>query len=238
MHLDWDQAAPPEIENSWIKFQNELSNPTRIEIPRHILVFENTSLMLVGFCDASPAVYVVVVYSRTVDSSGQVHVAFFWTQSKVAPKSKISLPRLELCTATLLAKLIMHIRDNYIDRNPIDKIYALSVSMITLNWIYAPSKKWKQFISNRVSRIQDSLPSINWNFIPAKQNIFDCASRGLTLLTFVKQSGPNWLQLAPEEWPIEDVDKNPLTSREQEFLVAVITKEELPSYICLERIFL
>jgi len=62
-----------------------------------------------GFADASERAYAAVVYLHV--STGD-----FWTsnivaaKSKVAPLKPVSLPRLELSAATLLVRLVNHIR--------------------------------------------------------------------------------------------------------------------------------
>lgn len=47
--------------------------------------------------------------------------------------------------------------------------------------IINPSLKWKDFVSNRVSFIQETEPSAQWRFVPGIENPADGASRGITL---------------------------------------------------------
>lgn len=104
--LGWDQLPPNEFTKTWNKFQDELDLLNNIRISRHILGFENISLSIVGFCNACRSAYETVFYARTVDTFGQVNVRFLCAQSKIAPMSKVTLPRLELCAVVLLPKLI------------------------------------------------------------------------------------------------------------------------------------
>lgn len=239
--LHWDDPAPSNIEKVWLKFKVEFRHLNKIIIPRHILVFENVSLSLIGFCDSSVAGYASVIYVRTVDLSGQVNVTLLCSQARVTPMSKITLPRLELCAATQLAKLMSHVRDTYLKRKSIDSIYAVSDSMITLNWIHSTPNKWKTFISNRVSKIQNSLPPAHWVFVPGKENPSDCASRGLLPSALVDHptwfSGPNWLKLPPSGWPITYFQDNVNSEQiNKEIRVLVTIKEEitLPLYHLIE----
>ena len=58
------------------------------------------------------------------------------------------------------------------------KIFASSDSTIVLSWLAQP-EKWKTFVRNRVSKIQDILPAPCWRHIPTRENPADCASRGM-----------------------------------------------------------
>lgn len=239
LKFDWDKEAPKEIVHLWMKFQDELKLLNNLQIPRHLLVFENSSIDIIGFADASSNAYASLIYIRSTDITGHVSVNFLCAQSKVAPMSKVTLPRLELCAAVQLSKLISHVRDTYSPRKDINQIFALSDSMITLNWIHSSPKRWKNFISNRVAKIQNCLPSSHWYFVAGKQNASDCASRGLSPASLMNQpswfSGPEWLLLNSSQWPVKSFSGNEFTIPEEESLVYLVVKPIIsPLYILIE----
>lgn len=244
LNFHWDQVAPVEITKAWTKFQNELYCLNELQIPRHIFIFENVSLSLIGFSDASMNAYAAVVYVRSVDDTGNVNVNLLCSQSKVCPNSKISLPRLELCAATLLAQLLAHIRDTYNHRKRVTEIFAFSDSMITLNWIHSTTRKWKPFVSNRVSKIKNSLAPPHWFFVPTQENVSDCASRGLTPLALIDHStwlsGPTWLKLPSSDWPIKPLNDNNQNVDQNEILedecvtLSVLKPDMSPLYTLIE----
>jgi len=62
-------------------------------------------------------------------------------------------------------------------------------------------------MANRVSHIQDQLPTAQWRHVPGKENPADCASRGISPGALINHSlwwtGPVWLRRNPADWPSE-----------------------------------
>ena len=65
-----------------------------------------TEIQLYGFYDSSEKAYGACLYLRSVNQQGEVTTKLLCSKSKVVPVKKITLPRLELCGALLLAQLI------------------------------------------------------------------------------------------------------------------------------------
>ena len=75
----------------------------------------------------------------------------------MAPIKKVSIPRLELCAALHLAKLFHKV--NLILQFEVNNVVLFSDSTVTLSWIKSSPHKWKTFVANRVSMIQDLSPN-------------------------------------------------------------------------------
>lgn len=88
------------------------------------------AIELHGFCDASERAYAGVVYLRMIDSTGDVHISIIISKTKVAPIKRLTIPRLELCGAHLLARLLHHVQ--HIFELPINRVYAWTDSTIVL----------------------------------------------------------------------------------------------------------
>lgn len=129
-----------------------------------------------GFADASERAYAAVVYLRTRNGN-KVETRLIAAKTKVAPLKQVTLPRLELCAAALLTKLVAHLIRVLGLSAP---IHLWSDSTVALGWIQAHPASWKTYVANRVSEIQTTLPDACWHHIPGKDNPADCASRGLT----------------------------------------------------------
>lgn len=227
--VGWDELPPLEIVSKWQQYQAQLSGIASLQIPR-LVVADLTSVVcqLHAFCDASELGYSCVAYLRCVYPSGNVSVSFLCAKSKVAPLRTLSIPRLELCAAVLLSSLVVWIKTTFLHVLKIESIFAWSDSTITLSWIRSSPHRWKTFVSNRVSLIQDRLAPECWYHIRSSENPADCASRGLLPEEFVAfpswWAGPSWLRLPSEEWPLQKFDENlvcPLANSEQKKTVLV-----------------
>ncbi|KAH9636009.1 hypothetical protein HF086_005861 [Spodoptera exigua] len=157
---------------------------------------ENNTIELHGFCDSSNKAYACVVYSKT-ENNEVTKISLVAGKARLAPVNKsISLPRLELCGALLLAKLLSKIQQCLISHNI--KIYTWTDSKVVLAWLQGEPGRWKPFVANRVRQISNMLPTARWRYVKSGENPADCASRGLGIDQLKNHSlwweGPSWLQ--------------------------------------------
>ena len=143
-----------------------------------------------------------VVYLK-VTSGIDITISFVCAKTKVAPLKSVTIPRLELTAATLLARLSRYVSTTLnLTTCP---VYLWTDSNVALTWIFSHPSRWKNFVRNRVSLIQELLPQAKWMFISGKENPADCASRGLTAQQLSKVDlwwqGPSWLTKTSDLWP-------------------------------------
>ena len=108
--IGWDDMPPPAIHQTRQQWTSELHLLAEKHIA-HCYFPEDAEIHTVqlhGFCDASEDAYASVVYCRKQDSRGNVHVSLVVSKTKVAPIKRQTIPRLELCGAQLLARLLHH----------------------------------------------------------------------------------------------------------------------------------
>lgn len=216
VEVGWDESIPKEAATAWKKYHEELPVLATLKIPR-LVTCTRASYELHGFSDSSEAAYAAVVYIR-VTSENQTNCHLLMGKSKIAPASKVSIPRLELCGAWLLARLINYLQ-HHLEVLKISSITAWTDSTITLSWIRTPTARLKTFVANRVAKIQQLTETKIWRHIPTKDNPADCASRGLgpnDLATHeLWWKGPPFLCQPENTWPVEST-KQPASCPEEE----------------------
>ena len=203
--LEWDQLLPPELAEIWKTWRGELASLTAFPIPRHYYQKgkQKFSVQLHGFCDASQVAFAGAVYLRTTYTDTTVSTTLVMAKARVAPVKPTTIPKLELCAAVLLSKLLALVR---VELNiELHDVYAWSDSTITLGWIRTSPHRLKTYVANRVVAITDRIPPINWRHVISADNPADIGSRGSTVKTLLQStlwwSGPPWLAQGPEHWP-------------------------------------
>lgn len=198
---DWDTPVDNGTQREWDSLCNNLHTIHQLKIDRWLQC--NEDIELHGFSDASEAAYGAVIYGKTT-RNGKVSITLLHAKSKVAPvKCKATLPKLELCAAELLAKLLTKTKGAM--QMNITATYAWTDSMITLAWIKSDANRWRTFTANRVSNIQRHSHAVNWRYIPTKENPADIISRGMHASELVKNTlwwkGPTAIQKDEIYWP-------------------------------------
>ena len=171
-----------------------------LRCPRWLGATFSSLVDLHGFADASKGAYAAVVYIKV---SGETAPArLLASKTRVALMKAQTIPRLELCAATLLAELIHKLKDGFGEQ--VTSIRAWSDSTITLVWISAEPSRWEVFVANRVSRIQWLMPGVSWRHVSSEDNPEDLASRGVDAAKFVTPNlwweGSFWFSQPPPSW--------------------------------------
>ncbi|XP_036340597.1 uncharacterized protein LOC118749948 [Rhagoletis pomonella] len=201
--LDWNDNLPEDLQTKWISFRNELKTVPEVRISRWLNTSQqNETYELHTFADASTHAYAAVVYLKVVAKSS-VHIHLLMSKTRVAPLKKVTVPRLELCAALLAARLMNKVRDT-LNLSSIST-YMWSDSTTTIWWIRSDPGALKEFMSNRVSQIQEVTTVSDWRYVNTADNPADCASRGLTMAQLVDHHlwwhGPSWLSQPETSWP-------------------------------------
>jgi len=204
LSLDWDEHLPDTIVHQWEEFRKSLPLLSSLSIPRFIPHSINVELH--GFSDSSEKGYAAVVYLRTLNPDQSWSVYILMGKSKVAPLKRLSLPRLELAAALLLAKLMRSIADRISEAVPIQQLHAWTDSSVTLHWIKGSPHNWKTFVANRVSEIHRLVDPSIFRHVPGHENPADCGSRGTSPAELIHHplwwTGPKWLQSGSSQWPV------------------------------------
>ena len=234
---DWDEELEGESRKKFSEWVADLSKIKGISISR--CVYENPKqrvleCQLHGFGDASTKAYCAVVYLVYTTNEG-VNVKLLASKSRVAPVKTLTIPRLELMSARILAQLMETVKNALESQLEISRTKYWLDSKTALCWIQNRGE-WKQFVRHRVNEILKLTHKKDWGHCPGEENPADIRSRG-TLGTRLKNEklwwcGLKWLTQTEDEWPstIEDMD----TPESQEELkktanAMVVEVECLPS---------
>jgi hypothetical protein len=201
-NLGWDEKLPHDLQQNWQEFLSSYSSLHRIRIPRWVQYTPLAKLQIHGFCDASQRAYGAAIYIR-VETQHNTSSHLLVAKTRVAPVKTISLPRLELCGALLLAELSATL----LPQLPVNSYeeYYWTDSTIVLAWLSKPPCKWTTFVANRVAKITQLTSSSKWSHVRSEQNSADLASRGVSSEDLIGNNlwwhGPDWLVLPAEQWP-------------------------------------
>ena len=203
--VGWDDPVPEAIQHAWKRWRLELPVLANKSVPRYYFPHsvQISSLQIHGFSDASEDAYAGVVYLRMVDTAGTICTSLVMSKTKVSPIKRLSIPRLELCGAQILARLLDHAKGIF--NVPSSDVYAWTDSTIVLNWFTGSPRRFKTYVGNRVSCIIDLIAPDRWGHVDGIHNPADCASRGLFPSDLVDHrlwwTGPAWLQCDISSWP-------------------------------------
>ncbi|GBN37485.1 hypothetical protein AVEN_26090-1 [Araneus ventricosus] len=168
LKIDWNDSLPEREAKEWERFLNSLHSINRLCIPRHVLCEFPEKLEVHGFADASERAYGAVVYLKS-SACERNCVRLLCSKSRVAPLKSISVPKLELCAALLLAQLVK-------------RAIKLEINDIYL-WIAA---------------IQELSKKEQWFHVSSGNNPADVLSRGLAPEKLYNNelwwTGPSFLQ--------------------------------------------
>ena len=173
----WEEPVDDEIKAEFLYYLKDVMRLSEIPIKRSY--GEGKILNLTGFSDASNLAFCAVIYLRFLEDDGSITTSLVCSKTKIAPIIKLTIPQLELQAAELLHRLADRVSKTLSIHTDSIKLY--SDSKIVLSWLSKPTKDWKIFVRNRVSKIMSKFPKKFWDYVPSKLNPADLGTRGITV---------------------------------------------------------
>ena len=172
-NLAWDETWPNKFREEWSGLVSKLNEVEEIAVPRYYFgPFDEkpAEVELFGFCDSSESAYAASVYAK-VTINGKSRVSLVTSKSRVTPLSKTTIPRLELLSCLILARLMESVKETLSPLVNAKIVKCWTDSITALHWIRGEQKEWKLFVEIRVQEIRKKVAPYIWAHCPGKENL-------------------------------------------------------------------
>ena len=162
------------------------------------------------FADSSLVAYGVV--SFIVSENGSY---FLMSKSRVSPIKKITIPKLELTSASIACRLSEFLKSSFSDTELLSTFW--SDSQIALFWINSEPEELVPYVRDRVREISKFSSPSDWYYVPSELNPADLMTKpGISFLDLKNSNlwkyGPEFLLKSRDSWPkwsVEDAKNDP-----------------------------
>ena len=209
--IDWDKPLSGDLLRKWETLITDLQSNPPMSLPRCIwaeVPTEDVSCRLYGFCDASKHAYAAIVY-LVIQTPDERIVRFISSKTRVAPLKSQTIPRLELLSALILARLLKNVTTSLESGLKLGPPICYADSKVAFFWILKTKRVWKQFVQRRVTEIRELLPDNCWHHCPGIDNPADLPSRGLSPIELACSElwakGPRWLGSPTANESVQDM---------------------------------
>ena len=171
----WDDELDEDMTKQWKDIEDDLSQIHTYRLRRHISYEDTTRYELLCFCDASHSAYSAAVYLKASDGT-KCQVRLVFSKTRVSPKKKASIPRLELLAVLIGVRILKWIEHGLsID---IDEKHLWTDSQCVLYWLKSV-KPLSVFVENRIKEISEKT-NMSYHYINTNENPADLLTRGKT----------------------------------------------------------
>lgn len=231
---EWDSLTPQPGRNRLQKWLTDLEKVGEMTVNRYYFPEEERRIKfatLHGFGDASKGAYCAVVY-LCIETEDGYKTSLVAAKSRVTPSSPMSIPRLELLAALILARLISTVQEALAQVLNTKEVFCWTDSITVFYWIQS-NKEYKQFVQNRIDEIHKLTDAKSWRHCPGVENPADVGSRGCLASELVDNrlwwEGPAWLKGPPKNYPASEVSKE--EDLTEECRTEFKAKEQKPSNV-------
>ena len=244
--LGWDDEVGPKAEANFRQILEDMASLRQIKFKRSIKPPPSMGKWvgkptLLVFGDGSREASCALAYIRWEMESRKVYCQLIAGKTKVAPKVKISIPRVELVGSQLAVRLARKVKHSL--KIEFEKTIFFTDSSAVLGMINQESAKFNEFVGTRVSEIRAlSDPVKEWFWIPTDCNLADMGTRPNVRpeemdLESAYQKGMDWMRLPASKWPAKKTLSPPPVEELRKDLIEASAlavrpevKEEWPKY--------
>ncbi|GFT57730.1 integrase catalytic domain-containing protein [Trichonephila clavipes] len=158
--ITWDEILPPKLKEKWLIWYKELPLLDYLRIPRLVLDSTNDEV------------------------SDLIEIHIFCDASKLAYGAAAYVKLLGALVAARLSSRVQEI----VRKKKECKVFYWTDSKIVQFWIKGSSKRWKQFVANKVQEISKLTDHDTWFHCSGQDNPSDFLSRGLSVDTLISNN--------------------------------------------------
>ena len=209
LQLGWDDPLPREIKEKWIRILQLVKSAEGVRFHRCIrpdLAVGNPDLIICN--DGSTEAMCATAHVRWKLTDGTYECRLYASKTRVTPLKKESIPRIEMQSAVLGARLRKSILTHSgLEFN--DVIHVLD-SKCTLAILQKDTAALREYMGNRSSEILSITRVEQWYFIRTKLNIADLGTRKTAVIDDISpdsdwQLGTDWMRSTRKDWPVSQV---------------------------------
>ena len=155
LKIPWNDTLTPVLRQKWENWVINLKSVSKLTIPRSLIKpnFADASFELHCFNDASQQAYGSCIYIRCTSKSGHIHTALVASKVRVCPLKVQTIPRLELQSAVLSARLEKSVKSAL--TIPLLQSTYWTDSKITLAYIQNETRRFSVFVSKSCPNDQE-----------------------------------------------------------------------------------
>ena len=153
-NLGWDDPLPQDELQRWEEWLKGLKNTKVITAARFVLQGLEGQIIktsLHGFSDVSKKAYCAAIY-LTCETTKGIYSRLLCSKVRIAPLKSLTIPRLELMAAKILATLMETAQKALSSDTKADEVKYWTDSITVLYWVLNKGE-WKTFVQHRVNEI-------------------------------------------------------------------------------------
>src|SRR5450830_1658991 len=205
----WEDVVSPEVDAAFRKTLAGLRELRDVTFPRSIRPPVTTKVnqppMLMVLGDGSREASCALAYLRWERPDGSGICRLVSGKTRVAPKVKITIPRVELVGALMIVRLAQKVLESL--GIEVGEVKYFTDSSSVLGMLKRESGDFLEFVGTRVAEIKSKTNTdTQWFWIPGELNMADLGTRSDASPEVMGQGsdyqdGKPWMRLPVSQWP-------------------------------------
>ncbi len=231
LKVDWDDALPVELLDTWVHNLEQIQLLADFRVPRSIFNYDvdvANGVTLLVLTDASQSIAVATVYAQMNLNSGGKICNLVISKSKLTTKLTVPKAELKACNmGCVLANLVVRDFGDCVKR-----VVFATDSVIALYWMNCDSRPLQTSVRNMVIDIRRLCSVESWHHIESALNPADIATRtadaSLVTADSEWQLGKDWMRRELDEMPLKSLEEISMDQEEQRLALMEIRNSGAP----------